>query len=82
VFNEFSKCRYVFSEVGLVSGLVWRIRLIVGTCTASSAYSRDVFSEVGLVSGRVRKGLVNLGLDRLNQLSVVTFPKRSVNVGT
>jgi len=36
-------CRYVFGQVGLVSGLVQRGSDTVGTCSAISAFRRDVF---------------------------------------
>jgi len=47
-------CLYVFGEVGLVSGLIRRSRVSVGTCSAKSDLGLDVFGEVGLVSGLVR----------------------------
>jgi len=37
-----------------VPGLVRRGRVIVGTCSAKTGYSRDVFGDVGVVSERVR----------------------------
>jgi len=51
---KFSQCRDVFCEVGLVPGRVRRGRVIVGTCSAKSVYSREVFGDVGVVSERDR----------------------------
>jgi len=48
-------CRDVFGEVGLVSGLVRRGRVNVGSCSAKSAFCQDVYGEVCLESGRVRR---------------------------
>jgi len=76
------KCRYMFGDVGLVSGLVQRsgnsvidvfteVVLVselvrrgwvsVGTCHERSVYCRDMFGEVGLVSGRVRRCRLSVG---------------------
>jgi len=59
------KFRDVFGEVFFVSGRVRRgrfsagrvrrCRVIVGTCSAKSGYSRDVFGDVGVVLERVRR---------------------------
>jgi len=44
-----------------MSGRFRRGRVIVGTCSAWSAYCRDVFCEVWLVSVSVRRGLLSVG---------------------
>jgi len=49
------KCRYVFNEVGLVSGLFCRSRVSIATCPEWSAYCRDLFGEVVLESVHVRR---------------------------
>jgi len=55
------KCSYVFGEVDLVSGLVRRSRIIVGTFSARSAFCRNVFDEVGFVPVRVRRSRLIVG---------------------
>jgi len=64
-------------EVGLLSQLVGRSRLIVGTFMAMSAYCRDVFGEVGLVSGRVQRGRLIVGMFRRGLVSVGTSSVKS-----
>jgi len=54
-------CRYVFCEVGLLSGLVRRSRVSVGTCSARADYCRDLLVEVGILSECVRRGRLIVG---------------------
>jgi len=54
-------CRYAFEEVGLVSGLVRRSRVIVGMCSSKLGYCRDLSGEVGFLPGHVRRSRLNVG---------------------
>jgi len=45
-----AECRELFGKDGVVSALVRRGRLIVGTCSTRSDNCRYMFDEVGLVS--------------------------------
>jgi len=55
-------CRDLFGDVGSVSGLVRRCRVIVAMCSVRSALCRDLFGEVGLVAVRVRRGQHCVGI--------------------
>jgi len=54
-------CRDVFGVVELVSGLVRRGRVNVGTCSAKLALCQDVIGEVCLEWRRVRGGRLGVG---------------------
>jgi len=70
-------CLYVFGEVGLVTGLVRRGRVIVGMCSARSALCRDLFGEVWLMSRRVRRGRLSIRMCSAMLVIVGTCPAKS-----
>jgi len=59
-----------------VSGLVQRVRVIIGKGSARSDLCRDFFGEVGLVSNRVRRGRLGVGTCSAISISVGTCPAR------
>jgi len=59
--KSLDKCRYAFSEVGLVSGLDRRSRFFVASCPARSVEGRDINGDIGFVSGLVRRSRVIVG---------------------
>jgi len=70
-------CRYMFVEVGLVSGLVRQCRVCVGMFSARPSYIPDLFGKVGLLSVRVRRGRLSAGTCLASGFIVGTCPAKS-----